>query len=453
MKVMNKQQRLVLLVSILASFVAFLDGSVINVALPAIGQELGGGFATQQWVVDAYLITLGSLMLVAGSFSDIFGRKRVLAAGLIGFLITSLLCAVAPNGMLLIVARALQGMAGALLVPSSLALIISMFSGPLQGRAIGIWTAWTGIAFIIGPLLGGLLVDAASWRLIFAINVLPIVYTIWLMRSLQVGNEERESARVDVLGASLCALGLGALVYALIEYPHYGFAHPLIYMPLVSGLVFIALFIWHEHRVSHPMLPLRLFRVGNFSVGNIATIAIYGGLSIATFLITVFIQQVGDYSATEAGLALVPVTAIMFLLSSRFGALAGIYGPRFFMAVGPILAGVAFLYMLRVDESVAYWSQLLPSIILFGIGLAVTVAPLTAAILGGVDSHQAGIASAINNAVARVAGLVAIAAVGLVTGPKLGLDGFHNGMVLTAVLLIVGGIVSALGIRNPGRSD
>jgi EmrB/QacA subfamily drug resistance transporter len=445
---MNKQQRLVLLVSISASFVAFLDGSVVTVALPAISNELGGGLLTQQWVVDAYLITLGALMLVAGSFSDIFGRKKILYAGLLGFGVTSLLCAIAPTDTFLIVSRGLQGVAGALLVPSSLALIISSFSGPAQSKAIGTWTAWTGIAFVIGPLLGGLLVDVSSWRLVFAINVLPIIFTVWVMLQLKAEKHTPIHTKVDVTGALLGIVALGAPVFALIEQARYGWSSPLIYLPFVIGLITFFIFIWHERRTAHPMLPLHLFNIRNFSWGNIATIAIYGGLSVATFLIAVFVQQVGRYSAVEAGLALLPVTIIMFFLSSRAGALAGTYGPRLFMTVGPIVAGLGFLWMLQVDNSVNYWLHILPGILIFGIGLAITVAPLTSAILGSIDKREAGIGSAINNAVARVAGLVAIAALGIVIGPTLDTEGFHRGMIATAALLLAGGIISWIGIRN-----
>lgn len=448
---MTPQQRLVLIICILASFVAFLDGSVVTVALPAIARELGGGFFIQQWTVDAYLITLGALMLIAGSFSDIFGRKKVLYAGLAGFLVTSLLCAMAPNGMFLIVARALQGVAGALLVPSSLALIISTFSGAGESKAIGTWTAWTGVANIVGPLLGGLLVDLSSWRLIFAINVLPIAVTLLLMRKLYPEPHVAKRPSVDVRGAVLCALGLGGLVYGLIEHSRFGWGNPVVYVPLIAGVVGLVLFVRHERRTAQPMLPLGLFSVRNFSVGNVATFVIYGALSVMVFLVTLFIQQVGGYSASQAGLAMLPVTILLFLLSSRIGALADRYGPRLFMALGPIISGLSFLYLLRSDASADYWTQIFPAIFGFGVGLSITVAPLTAAILGAVRPVQAGIASAVNNAVARIAGLLAVAALGLVTGPVLTVGSFHRGMVMIAVLLIVGGIVSAVGIQNNVR--
>lgn len=485
-----------LVVSILASFVAFLDGAIVNVALPAIQHELGGGLSAQQWVVDGYLLTLGSFILIAGSLSDLLGRKRILTLGLLGFGIASLLCAVAPNSATLIVFRALQGIAGALLVPSSLAIIISTFSGPAQGKAVGTWTAWTGISFLIGPLLGGFLVDAASWRWIFAINVLPIVVTLYLLRGVKV-SKETQKARVDIVGALLCALGLGGTVYALIEQPHYGWGSPLIYVPLVTGILLLVAFLAYENKLSKPMLPLSLFRNHNFSVGNVATLGIYAGLSIATFLIVLFLQQVSHYSALASGLALLPVTLIMFILSPRFGALSGRYGPRFFMGFGPLIAGGGFLLMLRMTAHVNYFDQLFPAILLFGVGLSITVAPLTAAILGDVPQAQAGIASAVNNAIARIAGLVAIAAVGAVVAIQFGnslqssmaghvpagtlekakqtslittppapyqhdavfkqamtnasVSAYRLGIEVTAGLVIAGGVVSLIGIKNPSK--
>lgn len=449
---MTKQQRLVIFVSILASFVAFLDGSVVNVALPAIVGDLGGGLAVQQWVVDAYMITLGSLMLLAGSLSDLFGRKRILLMGLVLFGITSVFCAIAPNAATLIFSRGLQGIAGALLVPSSLALIISSFAGVSQAKAIGTWTAWTGIAFVVGPLLGGFLVDVGSWRLIFAINIVPIVITVWLLAFLEK-EDQPVRAKVDILGALLGVAALGGPVYALIEQANYGWSSPLIYLPLAVGCIAAGAFLLHERRTAQPMLPLFLFGTRNFSVGNIATFAIYAGLAVSGFLITIFVQQVGGYSATASGLALLPVTLIMFFLSSRFGLLAGIYGPRPFMALGPIVAGIGFLTMLRMEETVNYWTQLFPGVMIFGLGLTMTVAPLTAAVLGSIGTTQAGIGSAVNNAVSRIAGLVAIAAVGIVIGDAISLASFRRGIIMISLLLFVGGIISALGIQNPKNTD
>lgn len=444
---MNRNQRLVLFVAILASFLSFLDGSVVNVALPAITRELGGGLAAQQWVSSAYMLTLGALILVAGSLSDIFGRKRILSWGVIGFGISSILCAASLTIEQLIAARALQGVFGALLVPSSLALIISSFSGKAQGKAIGSWTAWTGIAFVIGPLVGGLLVDSFSWRWVFVINVVPTLVTLLLMTKLKA-DTHREKTSVDSIGALLCTVGLAGTVYALIQQPAWGWGSPAIFMPLVIGILLLVAFIFYEKHHKQPMLPLELFKVRNFSVGNIATIAIYAGLSVSTFLVAIFVQQIGHYSALNAGLSLLPVTIVMFFLSSRFGALAGKYGPRFFMAAGPLVAAFGFLLFLRVDEQVNYWTEIFPAVIVFGLGLSMTVAPLTSAVLGHIDQKHAGIGSAINNAVSRIAGLIAVAAIGLVTGATLTLDGFHRGVIVMVILLVAGGIVSAIGITN-----
>jgi EmrB/QacA subfamily drug resistance transporter len=448
---MTRQQRLVLIIAILASFVAFLDGSVVNVALPAITRELGGGLPVQQWVVDAYLLTLGALMLLAGSISDAFGRQKVLKAGLLGFGVASVICALAPTSAVLIAARALQGVAGALLVPSSLAIIISTFSGKEQGHAIGRWTAWTGMAFLFGPVLGGFFVDATSWRWVFGINVLPIAVTLYLLTRLEAEDTTHDRVPLDIPGALLAGVGLGAAVYALIEQSRYGWGNTMIQVGLAAGVVIMAAFLWYERRAKHPMLPLDLFTVRNFAVGNAATLFIYAGLSISTFLISVFVQQVGGYTALHAGLALLPVTIIMFFLSPRIGKLSSGMGPRWFMTVGPLLGALGFVLMLGVGTSINYWTQLLPGILVFGIGLSITVSPLTSAVLGAIESKRAGIASAVNNMIARVAGLIGIAMIGLATGAHLDVDGFHRAIVVTAILLAAGGIISALGITNSAK--
>ncbi|HRN90622.1 MAG TPA: MFS transporter [Candidatus Saccharibacteria bacterium] len=445
---MNRQQRLILIIAILASFVAFLDGSVVGVALPAISEQLGGGLLTQQWVNDAYLITLGTLILAAGSLSDIFGRKKIITIGLYGFLIASILCAIAPTGVFLILARGLQGVAGALLVPCSLALIISAFSGKAQGKAIGTWTAWTSVAFVAGPLIGGLMVDFVSWRLVFAINVIPIVAALWLLRSAEIANVTSQRSRIDFTGIWLGIVALGGIVYALIEQGHYGWSNPIIYGTFSIGLVAMVAFLMHERRTPNPMLPLTLFSVRNFSFGNIATFMIYAALSLQGFLLVIFLQQAAGYSALAAGMASIPITLILIALSSRFGALSGTYGPRFFMAVGPTISGIGALMLLMVQVPAYYVTQLLPGIVVFGLGLAMTVAPLTSAILGSIKQSQAGIGSAVNNAVSRIAGLLAIAAIGIFIGTSVDLAGFHIGMIICAILLMLGGVVSAVSIRN-----
>jgi EmrB/QacA subfamily drug resistance transporter len=423
---MSRNQRLVLLASILGSFIVFLEVAAVNVALPAIERDIGGGISAQQWVVDAYLLTLASLILIAGSLSDLFGRRRVFAAGLIGFAATSIMCAVAPRADLLILARGLQGVAGAMLVPSSLALIISNFEGPAQGKAIGTWTAWTGTAFVAGPLVGGTLVDLSSWRMVFAINVVPVAATLLVLG--RTAPEARAGTRtpVDFVGAGLCALGLGGIIFALIEEPARTWSAPAIYVPLACGVVTFAAFLVFEGATAHPMLDLALFRRRNFAVGNLATVAIYGGLTAFTFLMTVFLQQVAHYSGLAGGLGMLPVAAILFVLSPIFGRLAGRHGPRLYMTIGPITSGAGFVLMTACDQRAIYLTQLLPGLVLFGLGLSATIAPLTTTILGDVDQRQAGIASAINNAVARVAGLLAIAAIGALVSVRFEASIDHN---------------------------
>ncbi|MFD4991596.1 MFS transporter [Cellulosimicrobium cellulans] len=449
------QQR-VLVVAVLASFVSFLDGSVVNVALPAISAELTTGpvtgLALQQWVVDAYMITLGALILLAGSLSDVHGRRRIMAIGLVGFAVTSVACALAPDGLFLVVARGLQGVAGALLVPSSLAMIISTFDGERQSRAIGSWTAWTSTASLVGPLLGGILIDTISWRWVFWINVLPVAVTLWLLRAVPRSAAEEPGAgttrRIDVAGATLAAVGLAGTVFALIEQGRFGWASPVVWGPCVVGVACLVTFVWWERRAPDPMLPPRLFRVRNFAWGNLATAAIYGALYFGGFVVTLFLQQVGGYSATAAGLAQLPVTLVLLALSTRFGALAGRYGPRLFMTLGPIVGGAGYLLLLTTTDDAVYVTQVLPGLVLFGLGLAMTVAPLTSAILGSIPAADAGIGSAVNNAVSRVAGLVVIAFAGVIVGGVLDLDGFHRSLLVTAALLVLGGVLSWVGIRN-----
>ncbi len=446
---MSTTQRFVLWIAVLGSFVAFLDGTIVNVALPAISDELGGGITTQQWVVDAYLITLGALILVAGSVSDAYGRVLVLRIGLIGFGVASVAIAAAPTAEFLIIARGVQGAAGAFLVPSSLALITSNFSGRAQGRAIGIWTAMTTSAMIVGPLIGGLLVDLWSWRLAFLINVIPIGVTLVLLARGGFRDTRKPGAAIDWLGAAMCTLGLGGMVYALIEQPNFGWSSPTIWLPLVVGAALFVLFILRQRTVRNPILPLDLFGVRNFWTGNVATTFIYGALALNGLVVVVYLQEGAGLAATLAGLASLPTTILLILFSSRVGALSGKWGPRLFMTVGPITMGVGALLLLTVGEDFSYWWQVFPSMVVMGIGLALTVAPLTSAILGAIGPDRSGIASAVNNAVARVAGLIAIALLATIVGGTLDLDGFHRAAIVTAALMFAGGITSFLGIRNP----
>lgn len=449
---MTRSQVLVLWIAILASFVSFLDSSVINVALPAIERDLRGGLVTQQWAVDAYLITLGALILLAGSLSDVLGRVVILRIGLIGFGVASLLCAVAPNPEVLILARALQGIAGALLVPSSLALITSSFDGAARSRAIGRWTAGTTVAFLAGPTLGGVIVDTFGWRWVFVINVLPIAAVLILLAVLKQKDVREPGVSIDFLGAALCVVGLGGTVFALIEQDNYGWGSPLILVPFIAGILSFAGFIVRQRFAKQPLMPLSLFAVRNFRIGNVSTALVYAALSIGGFIISVFLQQVAGFPATLAALATLPMGILNIALSSWAGSLSGRFGPRIFMGLGPIVGGAGYLLMLGAGARVDYWTQLLPGVILFAIGLSFTVAPLTSTILGSISESQAGIGSAINNAVSRVAGLIAIAFLGVVIGPKIDVGGLHRTLVLTAALLILGGVVSLIGIQNHAKA-
>jgi EmrB/QacA subfamily drug resistance transporter len=502
--VTERRKRLSLLAAILGSFVAALDATVVNVALPAIEQDLGGGLAGQQWVSNAYLLTLGSLILVGGSLGDLYGERRIFTIGVVGFGVVSVICALAPTIEVLIAGRALQGVFGALLTPSALAVIVASFPPDERGGAIGSWTAWGGIAFVIGPLAGGWLIDVATWRWIFAINVPFVIATVIIVR-MAVSERPREGPQVhlDYLGAALCALGLAGPVYALIRQPLVGWGSPEVLVPMLGGLALFAAFLVHEARTPHPMLPLGLFRRRNFAFGNLETLLMYGGLSVVIFFLVLFLQQVAGYDALQAGLATTPITIVTFLLSRRAGRMADRYGPRWFMGAGPLVAAAGLAMLQRVDADLDYATDLLPALLLFAIGLAATVAPLTATVLADADESNAGIASGVNNAIARVAGLLAVAAIGALVAGQFGVSiddqlsgqqlspkvqravddakertlatvepkdlppdeaaivarateaasvaAFHRGAGIAAMLVALGGVLGVVGIRNPRR--
>ena len=363
---MNRHKRLTLVAAILGSAVATIDGTIVNVALPAIERDLGGGLASQQWVANAYLLALGPLILIGGSLGDIYGERRVFAIGISAFGVLSLACALAPSIDFLIGARALQGAAGALVTPSSLAIIVAAFPAGERAAAIGSWTAWGGIAAIIGPLVGGEIVDHFSWRWIFAINIPLVAVTLGLILAAVPPTVRTEHRRVDVVGALLCVLGLGGFVFALVEQPRYGWASPTIWAPLVLGIGLLGAFLVYESRVPEPMVKLELFRRRNFAIGNLETLAMYAGISILFFYLVIYLQQVAGYSALRSGLVTLPVTIEMFVLSRRFGALADRLGPRLFMGFGPLVAAGGILLLLRLGMDVSYWTDLLPALLVFG---------------------------------------------------------------------------------------
>src|SRR6476469_8472947 len=418
---MSRSQRLTLIAAILGSTVVFLDSTVVNVALPAISRDLNAGLAGQQWVVEAYLLSLVSLMLVGGSMGDQFGRRRIFVIGLVGFGITSALCAVSPSVGFLIAARALQGIACALLVPGSLALVAAAFEGPARGRAIGTWTAYTGIATVIGPTGGGALVDSFSWRWIFWLNVPLIAATVTLtLHAVEESRDPDAWMGVDWKGILLSAAGLAGPVFALIEQPTHGWSDPLVYLPLIAGIACFALFLLTGAREKHPMVDLALFRIRNFAVANLTTFTAYAGLIGGLFFVGLFLQQVAGYSALDAGLATTPISVVMFFLSPRFGRISTDTGPRLPMTVGPIVAGIGMLLLIRVGSDPNYLGDVLPGLLVFGLGLSATVAPLTATVLDSVEERHAGIASGINNGISRVAGLLAIAILGAVISAQFG---------------------------------
>ncbi|GAA4881130.1 MFS transporter [Saccharopolyspora cebuensis] len=444
--------------AILGSGVAFLDGSVVNVALPAIGRDVGGDLSVLQWVLDAYLLTLSALLLLGGALGDRYGRRRVFTLGLIVFTAASLGCGLAPTAEALIVARLVQGVGGALLVPGSLALINSTIRHDDRGQAIGRWAGMTGVATAVGPFLGGWLVDAVSWRWVFFIN-LPIALAalLALRRVTETRNPDLGGAP-DLLGAAAITAGLAGSVYALIELPSSGWT-AITTTALVVGIGGLVAFPVVESRVRAPLLPLELFRSAQFTGANLTTLTVYSALGGALFLLTLQLQQSLGYSALEAGVATLPITAMMLLLSGRIGALAQRIGARAPMTVGPIVCGAGLALLTWAVPGSTYLGGVLPGVVVFGLGLSITVAPLTAAVLGAVDEHHAGVASGVNNALSRMAGLIAIAVLPLLAGlsgteagAALG-AGFGRAMLISAGVCAAGGVLAFLTVRESARTE
>ena len=446
--------RWIVVTTVLGSGVVFLDGTVVNAALPAIAKDFDASLADLQWVLTGYLLSLGSFLIIGGSLGDLFGRRRMFVLGLVGFGISSLLCGIAPSVMLLMAARILQGAAGALLVPASLAIISSSFAVDHRARAIGAWSGLAGVATAFGPFLGGWLIDSVSWRLVFLINLPIIAVTVLLaLRHVPETRDEHATRDVDYVGAILLAAGLGALVWALIEGPAGGWSMMEGLLAVVGALLLV-FWVVFESRATHPMVPLAIFRSRQFSGANAVTVAVYAALSAVTFLLVVHLQSDLGYSALEAGASLLPLTFLTLVFSPRAGALAQRIGPRLPMTVGPLVVAAGTALFAMVEPGVSYWEGVFPGAVVLGAGLAITVAPLTATVLGAVEDDHAGIASAINNAVARIAGLLAIAvlpaAAGLAgAGAALDLDdGFARAMYLCAGLCVIGSAIAFVTIRR-----
>jgi EmrB/QacA subfamily drug resistance transporter len=445
--------RWVIAAAVLGSGVAFLDGTVVNAALPAISRDLHADLGDLQWVLTGYLLTLGSLLVLGGSLGDRYGRRKIFVIGLVAFAATSLLCAIAPDTGTLIAARCAQGVAAALLVPNSLAMVSASFVTGDRGRAIGAWSGLGGIATAIGPFLGGYLIDSVSWRWVFVINLpLSAVAIAIALRHVPESRDEHAAAHLDVVGSALLTVGLAGVVYTLIEGPGGNWSALTVGVGVV-GVVALAAFLFVESHIANPMVPLGVFRSEQFSGANAVTFAVYAALGTVTFLLVVHLQTDLGYSALEAGASLLPITACMVVLSARAGALAQRIGPRWPMTIGPLVVALGMALLGRVEPGTSYWSTVLPALIVLGLGLSLTVAPLTATVLGAVDDAHAGIASAINNSVARIAGLLAVAvlpaAAGLTAAQGLDLeDGFSRAMYIAAVLSAVGGVLAFFTIRR-----
>lgn len=453
--------RWVMLATVLGSGMAFLDSTVVNVALPAIGADLGADVAGLQWVVNGYLVSLSALILLGGSLGDRHGRRRVFALGVIWFAVASALCAAAVTPAMLIAARLLQGVGGALLTPGSLAIIEAVFAPEDRGRAIGAWSGLSGVAAALGPFVGGWLVDVVSWRLVFVINLPLAALVVLAARHVPESSDPEAAPRPDTAGALLASAGLGAATYALIAAGDPGpAAAPVVVTGLAGGVALVA-FVLVERRSRQPMVPPDLFASRQFTGANLTTVGVYAALGAAFFLLVVYLQQVLGYSALGAGAAVLPATGLLLVLSSRSGALAQRIGPRLQMTTGPLVIAASTLLLATLRQGDRYFTDVFPGVALLGFGLAVTVAPLTATVLGAVPDRRAGIASGVNNAVARAAQLAAVAVVPVAAGitgeafdrPDVFTAGFRSAMFITAALAASGGVVAAVTIRNPTAGD
>ena len=448
----SAQGRWVLLATVLGSGMAQLDGTVVNVALPRIGTDLDAGLTSLQWTVNAYTLTLAGLLLLGGSLGDRLGRRRIFVIGTIWFALASAGCALAPSADILIATRALQGIGAALLTPGSLAILEAVFRPDDRAEAVGAWSGLGGVASAIGPVLGGVLVGLApwGWRLAFLINLpLAVLVVLVAARHVPETRDAEASGKLDVVGAASAALGLALVIYALTEGPGQGWTAATV-VALLGGIAVLIGFLINESRVPDPMMPLSLFRSRQFTGANAVTLVVYAALAGALFLLPVALQRVSGFSPVQAGSALLPVTLVMLLLSARMGRLAQRIGPRRPMTIGPIIAACGMALFVRIDASASYVVDVLPAVIIFGLGLSVTVAPLTATVLAAAPAHEVGVASAVNNDVARTAGLLAVAVLPGVAGIDSAayadasrlVTGFHHAVLIAAVLCALGGVLS-----------
>jgi EmrB/QacA subfamily drug resistance transporter len=456
----TSQGRWVIAATVLGSGIASLDATVVGIALPSIGRSFHSGVGTLQWVVTGYALTLAAFLLLGGSLGDRLGRKRVFSIGVVWFAVASACCGVAPNAGTLIAARIVQGMGGALLAPASLAILQASFRSDDRSRAIGAWSGLGGVAAAAGPLIGGYLIAAGSWRYVFYINIpLSIGVLAVTARHVPETRDPTSAGRVDVPGAALAVLFLAGLTYGLIEGPGHGWTSPVVLAALVLAAVAGPAFVWAEHRERHPMLPLGLFRSFQFSGANAVTFIVYGALGGALFLLPVELQLVSRYSPLDSGLSLLPVTAVMLAFSARSGQLAARIGPRLQMSAGPVVVGAGLVLLVRATHGTNYLTHVFPAVLIFAVGLAITVAPLTATAMGAAPAEHAGVASAVNNVVARAAGLLAVAVLPLLAGitgsaalrPDHFAAGFRTAVVVAGLTCAAGGLLALCTIRNPPR--
>jgi EmrB/QacA subfamily drug resistance transporter len=454
--------RWVLLATVLGSGLAMLDATVVNVALPRIGEDFGADLGDLQWTLNGYTLTLAAFILLGGSLADRLGRRRVFILGTVWFAVASALCGLAPNVEVLIGARALQGVGGALLTPGSLAIIMASFIPEDRGRAIGAWSGLGGIAGAVGPFAGGWLIEVASWRWVFLVNLpLAVVVVLVAARHVPESIDPTATGRPDVTGAALGAVGLAGITYASIAGGERGL-DPAVLGAGLAGLLALVVFVLLERRSDHPLVPPGLFASRQFTVTNIVTFAIYAAFGAVFFLLVLQLQVVAGFSPLAAGTSLLPVTLLMLVLSPRSGALATRIGPRLPMTAGPLVAAAGLLLTLRIGPGASYVGDVLPGVVVFGLGLALLVAPLTATVLAAAPAEHAGAASGVNNAVARTASLLAVALLPPLAGltgevyrdPDVFAAGYRTAILLAAGLLVLGGLLSAALVSNDvGRID